>query len=201
MVQKSFMWLCAVTAFVTVPVLAQQAQHKLSDPDRATSGELYITRLPNAPKSLAELCSQSALIIQGTVNSVLPARDMGHHLLETDAVIDVTTVLKGSPVARLAISQAGGTISTFTSKPMAYSLVQPGQQYLLFLKPDTRSIVPAIAGTQRYLVTGIWSGLFYFNKDGVMALNSNHPDPVRSQYAGMTLAQVTAQIKAILASQ
>ncbi len=108
MTQQLFAWLSAVT-FVALPAFAQQAQHKRADPDNATNGELYITRLPNAPHSLEQLCAQSSLIVEGTVNSVLQARDMGHHLLETDATVDVITTLKGHPIAQVAISQAGGT--------------------------------------------------------------------------------------------
>ncbi len=50
-------------------------------------------------------------------------------------------------------------------------------------------------------MTGIWSGLFYFNKDNVMSLNSGHADPTRANYVGMTLRQIMAQVKTILASQ
>ena len=126
---------------------------------------------------------------------------MGHHLLETDSVLDVSGTLKGSAVAQVALSQAGGRKDGFTSKPVAFAIVQPSEHYLLFLKPDTRSTVLAIAGMQRYAVTGIWSGLFYFNKDNVMSINSRKADPARSNYAGMTLPQVVAQVKTILASQ
>ena len=200
MVRQLFTWLCVVTS-LALPASAQEARRKLGDPDTGTSGELYITRLPNAPHSLEQLCAQSSLIIEGTVNAVLPARDMGHHLLETDGVIDVKTTLKGSPVAQVAISQAGGRKDGFTSKPVAFAIVQSGEHYLLFLKPDARSTVPAIGGMQRYTVTGIWSGLFYFNKDDVMSINSGHADPARCNYVGMTLPQITAQVKTILAWQ
>jgi hypothetical protein len=200
MTRELFVWLSAVMS-VALPASAQQARHKLGDSDNVTSGELYITRLPNAPRSLEQLCAQSSLILEGAVNEVLPARDMGRHLLETDSTVDVITTLKGSPTAQVAISQAGGTKDGVTSKPVAFAVVQPGEHYILFLRPDTRSTVPAIEGMQRYTVTGIWSGLFYFNKDNVMSLNSGHADPARANYLGMTLPQIMAQVKTILASQ
>ncbi len=80
--------------------------------------------------------------------------------------------------------------------PAQYSLFQPGQQYILFLTEDTRPKIPAPAnGLRRYLVTGIWSGLFYF-ESGRMRVLADEPDPLRKKYQGLTVAQLISEIAA-----
>ena len=60
------------------------------------------------PKSSEQLCDSSTLIVDAYVQSVLPPRQNGRRL-ETDAIVLVNQVLKGSDsIQQVVISQRGG---------------------------------------------------------------------------------------------
>jgi ligand-binding sensor domain-containing protein len=143
------------------------------------------------PGSLKALCDMSTLIVEGLVTTSLTPRMLGIYgrTLETDAIITVTRTLKGKASnSDIVISQRGGTIGQFTLKPVDYDIVQPGEQYLLFLKDDNRPNIPQISGAKRYFVIGAWSGLFYFN-GGKMQLQ--HPtQDFRKDFGGLSEGQV-----------
>jgi hypothetical protein len=117
--------------------------------------------------------------------------------LETDALIDVATVWKGSNTIRqVLISQSGGKRGRFCIAPTQYALVRPGEKYILFLTEDDRPNLPEPAPVKRYVVTGVGSGLFYFENDRMHA-KIERPDRIRAQYEGQTLEQIKSELQGL----
>jgi hypothetical protein len=137
----------------------------------------------------------STLIVEGTVRSSLLPRQLSPTNLETDAIITVTRTMKGSaPNPDIAVSQRGGVLGNFTISPVQYSIMQPGEKYLLFLKEDNRPNIALLAGAKRYFVTGFWSGLFFLNASGKMQVNADGPDGLRKTYEGLSEAQLLTKV-------
>lgn len=134
------------------------------------------------PPALIPLCQRSNLIIQGQVASVLPARKLGLRSLETDVIVTVSSVLKGTSEApQVVISPRGGTIGQFTEQPTQYDLMKPGERYILFLTDDDRKNIPAVPGIPRHWITGFWAGIF--RVDGqTLHLPSGAPKMLRDKY-------------------
>ena len=132
---------------------AQEPRRRLGDPpQREGQGLLTITRAPGQiPRSLKELCDLSTVIAEGVVTTTFPSQ--GERSLETDALIGVTNVLKGlNTIPQVLISQSGGAKAGLSIVPTQYSLVRPGEKYLLFLREDERLNMPERANVKRYLV-------------------------------------------------
>jgi hypothetical protein len=189
---------CLLWFVLTVPLsLAQQTKRQPGDPVPAGDvGILHIMPAPGqVPSTLAGLENASSLIVVGSIQKTLPPREPSRGSLETDAIVSVTSTLKGAAAKEIVISQRGGYRGDVNTKPAQYSLVRQGEQYILFLTEDRRPTIPQPAGgLSRYLVTGIWAGLFYF-EDGRMIVKADEPDPLRKKYQGLTLEQIVAQLK------
>jgi len=196
------MLLCSVVVAVTLPSsVAQEGRRRRGDPfPTGDTALLHVSPAPGQiPHSLKELCNASSLIVECTVRTTLSPREPSARSLETDAVISVNRTLKGSvTVKEIIIAQRGGFRGDLNIRPAQYSLVQPGEECILFLTEDSRpKIPPAAGGLKRYLVTGIWSGLFTF-EGGRMRVKADEPDPLRTKYQGLTLDQVIAEVTAAL---
>lgn len=167
------------------------------DPPIRGGGQLYITPLPkDIPRSLKHLYDMADVVVEGTVTSILAVRETGIRSLETDAAVQVERTIKGPADLRsLVIAQRGGTKGELSIQPMQYSLVEPGEKYLLFLNKDNRPNLPTTEN--RYVVTGVWSGLFPFH-NGRMTLRTSQPDPLRKAYEGLTIDEIIREIKASL---
>ncbi len=182
-----------------LPTFAQDAntRRKVGDPPPASgTGQLLITQDPHKmPTSLKHMCDLSSSIVVGTVKETLPSRETSLRSFETDAVIEISTVLKGGPMDHeIVISQRGGQKGALTVTPAQYALVHPGEQYLLFLTSDSRSAAPAVEGLKRFTVTGVWSGLFRFENNKMVVTGKRTADVVRDRYEGLTLEQITAEV-------
>ena len=66
----------------------------------------------------------------------------------------------------------------------------------MFLIEDRRPKTPDI-GISRYLISGIWSGLFRF-QGGRMVLNAGEQDKLRSEYVGQTKGRIVSEVMAAL---
>jgi hypothetical protein len=151
-------------------------------------GQLIVDVLP-VPQSLKQLTDMSSLIVEGVVEKVMPSRGAGQTWIETDSVIDIAQTLKGSAGgSKILISQLGGTVGDATSQPMQYSLVQPGERYILCLKEDDRTTVPSVAGLKRYGITAAWSGLLFVGADGLMHTDPKYHDLLKKTYEGKSKA-------------
>jgi hypothetical protein len=167
-------------------------------PPTGGSATLSITRLPgDMPRSLKELSDLSALIVEGVVRERLPSRETSPRALETDAIIAVNSTLKGPLQREVIISQRGGAKGDLVVTPVQYDLVQPGERYILFLKHDQRPSIPQVEGLPRYLVTGLWTGLFRF-QEGRMQVSAGNVEPVLSKYEGLSVDQITSEIRSVL---
>jgi hypothetical protein len=191
-------WLVAAAITTIMSVRAQESRHRLGDPiPREGAADLSITRAPNQiPLSLKDLTNKAVAIVYGSISSVLPARETSPAALETDAIVDVKTTFKGSQSDRLiVISQRGGSLGKLFVTPKQYSLVRPGEEYLLFLVQDPRPNIPAVAGLKRYLVGGLWTGLLRFENGTLQPRPGRVPDRLWNEQAGRTLDQVIGDVR------
>lgn len=190
---------CIILFAATLPTSVAQNRptQPIAWPPSEGTARLFITPAPSEiATSLRDLGNLSSLVVEGTVKITLPPREPSPRTLETDAVILVNRTLKGPGTAReIVISQRGGVIGAFSIKPVHYSLVQRGEQYIFFLRDDKRESLSAAPGLQRYLIAGIWSGLFRF-AEGKMRVGAEAPEDFRRRYEGMTLDQMAAEITA-----
>lgn len=193
------------TAFMPLAVQTVMAQSQMTPgapgpelPQQGT-GRLHVTPAPgDVPGTLKQLCDMSTLIVEGNVSTSLLPRQLSASNLETDAIITIARTLKGAaPNPDVAVSQRGGTLGKLTISPAQYSIMQPGEKYLLFLKDDTRPNIPQISGAKRYFVTGVWSGLFFLNS-GTMQVNADEPDALRKIYAGLSEDQLINVVTAAI---
>jgi hypothetical protein len=147
-----------------VHVLAQTSAQRPLFPN---SGTAVIQVTPTvSPTSLLHLIRASSLIVDGTVNSLLPVIDTRHDPdaapnLETHAVVAVNAVLSGAvpnSSANILIAQSGGQMGNWNFSVAGDPLVSPGERYILFLIPDVRPELPNTSGMPRFAVTGVWTG-------------------------------------------
>lgn len=194
----AFALFLATTTVSTCLMAQQSAKSGILPPPPRGVARLHITPAPGqVPTTLKDLVDSSALIIEGTVTRILPARETSPGSLETDAIISVVKTVKGPHIAQqIAVAQRGGVTTTFSVVPAQYSLFQIGDSFLLFLIEDKRATAPDI-GIARYLVTGIWSGQFHFQR-GQLTLAVDEPDRLRSKYIGRTREQILEAVLATL---
>jgi hypothetical protein len=154
----------------------QQQQH--------SGGQLVVDVFP-VPQSLKQLTDMSSLIIEGVVSKVMPERGDGRE--ETDSVINIVQTFKGSAGgSAIVIAQSGGKGTDIVQ----YSLVEPGERYILFLLPDDRKALPSVAGLKRYDVTAAWAGLLFVGADGLIHTDAKYNDPLRKKYEGKSKVEM-----------
>ncbi len=128
-------------------------------------------------QSLLELINDASIIVEGLVDSSLPARTRdpkNTQSIETDAVVLVSATLKGTVKAdngftRIVVAQNGGTMNGFRHESATEARLQPGDKVVLFLVPDARPDLPSVAGgLPRFQIAGIWSGKFRVERGTVV---------------------------------
>ena len=154
-------------------------------------GQLIVDVLP-VPQSLKQLTDMSSLIIEGVVEKTIPSRrGAGQTWIETDSVISIAQTLKGpAGDSSIVISQMGGKVGDSTDQPTQYSLVQPGERYILFLSPDDRNALPPVEGLKRYGVTAAWAGLLLVGTDGLIHTDPKYHDLFRKTYEGKSKTEM-----------
>jgi hypothetical protein len=158
-------------------------------------GQLIVDVLP-VPQSLKQLTDMSSLIVEGVVEKVMPSRGSGQTWIETDSVINIAQTFKGSTEgSAIAIAQMGGRVGDGGDQQTQYSLVQPGERYMLFLSPDDRKALPSVAGLKRYGVTAAWAGLLFVGADGLIHTDPKYHDPLRKKYEGKSKAEMIDLLK------
>lgn len=193
--------LCVVlTVSASQSGYAQESRRKPGDPPPTKGvGDLYVTPNPrDIPRTIKDLIDRSTLVVDGMVTKTYPARETSPRALETDALIDVTEVLKGpKSIQRVAISQRGGSKDEIVINPVQYSLVGAGTRCLWFLQEDQRPDAPPLEGVSRYFVTGAWSGMLCVENDRIQ-VKARQPDRFRLQYQGKTLEEVKSEVQSLL---
>jgi hypothetical protein len=168
------------------------------------NGTTYFTLTPapgTKPPSLKELCESSILIVDATVREILPVRVLvKSERLETDVVFVTNRALKGSapPSQLLVVTQRGGVLGGYTEQPTQFSLMQPGQHYLLFLMDDKRPNIPAVTNVPRYWIVGEWVGNFLADKDNRIHLSKGAPANLTNRYENLAEDQVIAEVTELL---
>ena len=124
-------------------------------PPQHGTGSLNVDVDPDAlPDSIEKLADQSLLIVEGYVQTVFPPW-IKYQIFETDAMILVTRVLKGSLSGnQVVVAQHGGIQGDVKILTTQYSLMQTGEHYILFLQNESRTYAPAHPGIPRYSILG-----------------------------------------------
>ena len=104
------------------------------------------------PQTLKELRDYSEVIVEGTIESKMLAREHGPGL-ETDVLVTVDRVVKGEPtLQRIVLTEQGGTLGAYQQIIQDDNPMRSGEHYVFFLLSDKRIDVPTIAGRKRYTV-------------------------------------------------
>ena len=147
---------------------------------------------------LDELLRMSDLVVVGTVLTSLPAFHPDPNTVtsvETDSLISVTGRLWGTTPANgsiVLLNQMGGKAQPCSVVVQDDPLVQPNDQYVLFLRADDRKQVPNPSGASRYIAPGIWTkakvvnGKIQFQAHAIRRLH---------QYDGMDLDKFLAIVR------
>jgi len=148
------------------------------------------------PDSLQELCDKSEVIVDAQVRTVYPTQAPADdaRALITDSLIHVIRVVKGAGVpSDFVIAQMGGVLEGRSIISSQFSLMQPSERYILFLKgvkPARASALPLRPGLSRYdLVT--YAGMFLV--DGPL-IHLPSDLRFRSNYDGKSPAEVLTEI-------
>ena len=113
------------------------------------------------PATLDALINFSSVIVEATVESAYPIVDQqSPGLVYSDFSIRVNRVVKGSVASnQIAVHQAGGTVpGGKTAEPGGYSLMMPGERYILFLDANPPPGLPN-RGLPRYMIAAGFHGL------------------------------------------
>jgi hypothetical protein len=164
-------------------------------PPASGTAEFFLDFPPGyLPESLKQLCDSSRLIVDGYVQTIFPPREASPRSLETDAVLLVSQVLKGTDAGKVVVAQRGGVIGQFKEVPHQYALLQLGEHYIAFLIDDKRPNLPVRVGIPRYGITGAFVGLFRVDGDKIH-LSSGIPSVLRTRYEGMNPEQAMTEIR------
>jgi hypothetical protein len=111
---------------------------------------IKILEFAYVPQTLKELRDYSEVIVEGTVESKMPAREHGPGL-ETDVLVAVNRVVKGEPtLQRIVLTEQGGTLGAYQEIIQDDNPMRSSEHYVFFLLSDKRVDIPAIAGRKRY---------------------------------------------------
>ena len=171
------------------------SRQRLPWPPAEGTTHFMLTPAPGSqPQSLRELADASLLVVEGTVQAVLPVRQVTQHL-ETDVVILISRVVKGPNISGgIAITQFGGVLGKYTEMPSSVFAHENGENTgSLFLTQDKRPS-PEVPGIPRYWIVGQWVG--DVRTDGASAVHFNHgaPDSLRQRYEGMNQTQFMLEL-------
>ena len=109
------------------------------------------------PPTLEALIDFSPIIVEATVESAFPVID--RRPLTSDFLIRVNKVVKGNLTSnQIAVHQFGGTLGGRTADPGQYSLMLPGERYILFLIGNALPNLPD-RGVPRYDLAASFYGL------------------------------------------
>ena len=132
-------------------------------PPKSGTAVMFVNQGPLPPSfsgdMLEYLCNSSPMIITGTVES--SSVWVNGRALETDSVLRLDSIIKGTETAsRVVVSQLGGTMGEFKVVIEQYSLMKPGERYVLFRQVERRQIPPQHSNARRYAIRGTWEGMF-----------------------------------------
>jgi hypothetical protein len=149
-------------------------------------------------RSLKELIDASKIVVDATVQEVMPARVLPHRL-ETDSVLSADHVVVGpKALDAFVVSQIGGTLGGFTEVPTQYSMMHVGERYLLFGKEEVRPNLPSVRGLPRYAITGVWVGAISIDSGGRIHFTRASHAALHQQYDGIDAGNLISQVITLL---
>ena len=189
---KLFMWVLVALAVC----FKAFAQKDVTIPN--WERKVWVNPTPLANTSLAGLLKAADVVVDGTVESVLPSRQLTSDSVETDVRLAVALVIKGSLTSKeIMFSQTGGAIGARIVVPQQYYLVRLGERCVLFLTKDTRASTPHVSGMSAYNVLGAWLGLVLVSDNKIHVDNS----PGLVKYEGADVGLFEAEAADIVSRQ
>jgi hypothetical protein len=89
-------------------------------------------------------------------------------------------------------------VGEFKVKPVQYDLVQPGERYILFLRPESRQNLVERPGATRFAVTAEWGGYFRIDNSNKIDLARATSPALRGSYQGKAADQVETEILSLV---
>lgn len=167
-------------------------------PTTGTADYIVTPNPKDIPATLKALVEMSALVIEGTVVRSLPSREPEPRIFHTDAVVQVDELIKGNVAARqILVSQLGGASIGMSMRPVQYTLLEKGERYILFLKPEPSGLSGPVQGKDRFVVSGVWSGLFR-SDNGTMAVTGERIDSLRASFSGKTIESIKDDVRKLV---
>lgn len=196
----------------TVPNRGDGSTLPLPPPPPTNRATFALSITPDyLPGSLEQLCDSSTLIVEAHVEAIQsPEQNLSYPpgtqlvqersrpiflYLETDAILVVSQVLKGSEsIRQVVISQKGGVLGRYTELPIQYDLLEEEEHYILFLTDELRPNLPEVSGIPRYALNGSWTGMFRID-EGRVYLSPDAAAPIRERLDGRSSREVIAEIR------
>jgi hypothetical protein len=145
-----------------------------------------------------ELFAKAPIIVEATVQSVFPAekKDYGTDgRLQTDSILRVDRLIRGENMPReVVVSQWGGTLNGKSDVPYQYSLMQPGERYIVLLVKtgsDTSRL-----GIPSYIVYGEFFGLIRLDGEK-LGFSRGVPPQWQAVFAGMGASRIIETFDAL----
>jgi hypothetical protein len=152
------------------------------------------------PMSLQELVDQSDRIVDATVVRLLASRQTQADdpaSLETDFVISSAKTLKGATGVDVLVSQLGGERNGLRAQTPQIPLLRSGGRYIFFLVKDDRTTLPDYNALPRYIITGVWSGVFEVIGN-VPHTNKNAAPAIRAAVENLDVNQFLSKVSALV---
>jgi hypothetical protein len=176
--------------------IALLALATIAGPNHDVLGQRFHLDGPK-PATLDALINHSSQIIEATVESSFPAIDRGTGPLMSDFLIRVDRVVKGALASKqIVVHQYGGTLGGRVSEPAFYSMMQPGERYIVFLRDSDSAAFTASLPTRS--VPRYFPSVDYYSfakiEGGQIVWSKGMPDAWKGNYA-MQPAQLIAFIQ------
>ena len=137
-------------------------------------------------KSKLDLINDASVIIRGTVNKSLPSKwsnpdykrgENVRNLIQTDIIVDVNEVYKGTPYDSKAITVRihKGKVGNVVWKSEGYPDFTDGEEVILFLSEDDGDVA---TNENYYVLTGMCQGKFSLDTSSNSAKNDKSVDKV-----------------------
>jgi hypothetical protein len=199
----------SATIFICLFILANRAA--------GSQDTGFVISTLGLPKTVSELSARSSLIVTGTVVAISPAREVpverkpsklmpeftpppsrGPDFLETDVIVRIDRVLKGQVAApQIVIYQLGGVLPGRSQLPTQFSLMKPGEQFILYLvalDPTERSRLPEHPGGPRYSILDAFAGMVHVEA-GRLTISPGMPPSFRERYDGKMASEMLQEIE------
>jgi hypothetical protein len=193
-------YLILLALLLNVPTVFSQENRNRSDRPPLRPGKVETTINAFGPSSLQQMVDESDLILEGTVAHVHPSRRTHADdpwSLETDLMISPNWIVKGRRGDRILVSQIGGELDGYQLDTPEIPLMRQGARYVLFLLKDTRPNLADVEGLDRYIISGVWSGVFEVVENYPQP-NPNTSAAIKAPVAGLDLQRFLNKVATLV---